>query len=202
MKILCTTQLQLEHQTIAIKSQQIFAKLMKLQQHESTIIHTGSSHLHRDFYNSILCHGWSTQFNWLGFFIIQCSATAITQPGITYQSMMPGVKVSRYSWNVVPQYNYGAPSLCWQTMTYMNLVHSSLVVHCNYRLKFLMLNATRKIASYTIPSSYYRLACLCSITVMADSHTIPAISQNSTSTIVNPGSFLLYTHTHARQLQF
>ena len=36
----------------------------------------------------------------------------------------------------------------WQILS--SLVHSSLIVHCSYRLKFLMLKVTRRIASFPI----------------------------------------------------
>ena len=40
-----------------------------------------------------------------------------------------------------------------QRQIIFSLVHSSLVVHCSYRLKFLMLKVTRRTASYPIVES-------------------------------------------------
>ena len=89
-------------------------------------------------------------------------------------------------WNVVHHYmvHHQFP---WQLMTYTetteiewwqilsSLVHSSLIAHCSYNLKFLMLKVIRRIAS----SKYCHLlgsitARSCALHMTIDSHTIPS----------------------------
>ena len=102
------------------------------------IIH--SCHLHRDFYNSIcamvgvysLTGSVSSSS---GLVPLQLLSHKLLISPWCHELKFPG------SWNVVPQYHDGAPSYgdnrIERLQMVSSLVHSSLVVHCSYRLKFM-----------------------------------------------------------------
>ena len=93
------------------------------------------------------------------------------------------------SWNIIPQYmvhHHCAGKLYmeitnerWRIIS--SFVHSSLVMHCRNRLKFLMLKVTRRTASYPIDVFLVSLGL-----IMFKHHDdrltpFPATLQNSTS---------------------